>query len=100
MPLRTPSGYTVSTEVPVILMTSTQILDEIRKLPAVERLRVAETILREVQTSIQPVENEQDIQARQQQMGVAAQILLQDYLNDPELTAFTSLDREEVHEAR
>jgi len=81
-------------------MTSTQILDEIRKLPAAERLRVAETILREAQTPLRPLESESDIQARQQQLCAAAEALLQDYLNDPELTAFTSLDGEEVHEAR
>lgn len=35
----------------------------------------------------------------QRQMGQAAELLRQDYLVDDELTAFTALDGEAVHEA-
>jgi acyl-CoA reductase-like NAD-dependent aldehyde dehydrogenase len=36
---------------------------------------------------------------QRRQMELAAQILQQDYRSDPELTAFTALDGEEVQEA-
>jgi vacuolar-type H+-ATPase subunit E/Vma4 len=81
-------------------MTSIQFLSEIRKLPAAERLQVVETILQEIRKDLQQLTDKRDTRALQQQMRAAAEVLLQDYLNDPELTVFTSLDGEEVHEAR
>ncbi len=71
-------------------MTATDIIEKIRHLPATERLAVLESALRELRAELTPAPT--SAQLRQ-----AAETLRQDYLTDPDLTAFTTLDSEPVH---
>ena len=69
-------------------MSTVDILSEIKKLPMSEQLLVVEKALHIIR-----------LEERRDQMRQAATILHNDYLNDSELTAFTALDSEPVHES-
>lgn len=69
-------------------MSSVDILSEIKKLPLSEQLFVVEKALRVIR-----------LEERRDQMRQAADSLRNDYLNDSELTSFTALDNEPVHES-
>lgn len=75
------------------MITTTEILQTIPKLPQEDCFRIAETLLQKLQTQIAP--NRQQIN---QQLKIAALLALDDYINDPELTAFTALDGEDFYE--
>lgn len=72
------------------MMTATQLLLEINRLPLPERLRLVELTIHSIRQK----------PAGQPSMAEAAQQLLADYQSDPELTAFTALDGESFYEAR
>jgi hypothetical protein len=71
-------------------MTATQIISEINKLPMSERISIIENTLKNLR-----------IQSKKRlDMKKASKLLLNDYLNDKELTAFSSLDFEDFYEAK
>ena len=76
-------------------MTSREIINEMKRLSNAERLAIVEEATRfnqqEIAGSVEDVTKER--------LGSAAKVLLQDYLSDKELTAFTVLDGEELSSA-
>ena len=78
-------------------MTKTEILTELKRLPASEQLLIVESLANELR---QRLENGPSYQTLKSDLAVAAESLLSDYESDPELTAFTALDGERLHEAR
>lgn len=69
-------------------MSTIDILSEIKKLPMSEQLLVVEKALHIIR-----------LDQRREQMRQAVDVLRNDYLNHAELTAFTALDGEPVHES-
>jgi hypothetical protein len=61
-------------------MGTSEIISEINKLPVNERLAIIEAILRNIRT-----------EGKKQRLTEAADLMYNDYLTDPELTAFTRL---------
>ena len=76
-------------------MTSREIINEMKQLSNAERLAIVEEatglIRQETAGSAEHVTKER--------LTSAAKVLLQDYLSDEELTAFTVLDGEELRSA-
>jgi hypothetical protein len=70
-------------------MRTAELMKEIRKLPLQKRMYLVEKTLRSIR-------EEEDINY----MSKAADLLLDDYRTDKELTAFTNLDFEDFYEAR
>lgn len=70
-------------------MQTTVLLQEIQRLPLDKRFYLVEEILKSIK-------NEE----LKRQLQLAAQELHEDYVNDPELTSFTSLDFEHFYETR
>jgi hypothetical protein len=73
-----------------------EILQELKTLPASERLKMIDTTVHKLQADLVFSQSckEEDIDTK---LARAAQSLLGDYSNDPELTAFTALDGEAFH---
>lgn len=65
------------------------IVQEIQRLPLTKRFWVVEEVIKSIKK-----------EEMQQQMELAANELYEDYVNDKELTAFTSLDFETFYETR
>jgi hypothetical protein len=81
-------------------MTQAEILQELKKLTATERLTIIEATLRLIREDLQQVgQVEQPLAQteRKRQLVAAAQALLPDYAAGGELTAFTALDHEEFY---
>ena len=77
-------------------MNKVHILDALTQLSHAERLAVIEEALRQLRQEIdRPTST-----ARTRSLQQAAEALREDYLNDPELTAFTILDSEAWDDAR
>jgi hypothetical protein len=73
-------------------MTDREILEQLKKLPTPERLKIVESTVHQLREELEgAVEQGADRLAR------AAQALLADYASDSELTAFTGLDSEPFH---
>lgn len=70
-------------------MDATEILDQITKLPLRKRIYVIEKAIKSIR--------EQEELSR---MEEAANLLLNDYQNNYELTAFTQIDFDDFYEAR
>ncbi len=82
-------------------MTKADILNEIRKFPVIERLRLVEAALDLIRSDLQKEAAAQPPQAGTvSQLAKAAKALLPDYAAGGELTIFTTLDSEEVDETR
>ncbi len=80
-------------------MTRTDILEELNKLPADERLGIVESALRELREQL--LTGHLDVAAeRRERLSIAADALKNAYETDTELTAFTTLDRDDFHAAR
>ena len=77
-------------------MNKVHILDALTQLSPAERLAVIEEALRQLRQEI----DRATPAARTQSLQQAAEALREDYLNDPELTAFTILDSETWDDAR
>jgi len=75
-------------------MQATQILDIIKGLTLREKLLIAEQIFRDIREETQ-LDQDED-----QQRLKAAELLAGDYEIDEELTAFTSLDKDEFYEEK
>jgi len=73
-------------------MTRSELLEEIKKLSAKERLDVIEAAIHTLQEDF----GEKD--DRKQRLAKAAEALLKDYEDDKELISFTALDGEAFYE--
>jgi len=76
-------------------MTQMEILEELRKLPAAERLKIIEAALHFVREDLQQIEQPLVYTQSKQQLSLAAEALRPDYVASGELTAFTALDGED-----
>lgn len=72
------------------------ILEDFRKLSPLERLDVVEAVVQMMRDDWLR-DSCQEQAFRQQQLAAAATALRDDYLADPELTVFTSLDGEDFY---
>ena len=70
-------------------MEATKLIDEIRRLPLSKRFYVVEETIKSIKK-----------EELHHEMELAVEELMEDYLNDKELTAFTSLDLEHFYKAR
>jgi hypothetical protein len=77
-------------------MNKVHILDALTQLSPAERLAVIEEALRQLRQEI----DRATPAARTQSLQQAVEALREDYLNDPELTAFTILGSEAWDDAR
>jgi hypothetical protein len=80
-------------------MTRTDILEELNKLPADERLDIVESALRQLREQFLAGRLEVTAE-RRERLSIAADALRTAYETDSELTAFTTLDRDDFHAAR
>ena len=78
-------------------MTRTEILEELRKLSAKERLEVIDAFVLQLQEELLLIERPLTRSERERQLAAAAAALLPDYTEDDELTSFTALDSQDVH---
>lgn len=78
-------------------MTRTEILEELRKLSAKERLEVIEAVALQLQEELRPIERPLTRSERERQLAAAAATLRRDYVEDNELTSFTTLDSQDFH---
>jgi len=77
-------------------MTHSEILEELKRLPAAERLKIIEAALQLLHEDLRQVEQSDIYYAqRKQRLAKAAEALRPDYLAGGELTAFTALDGED-----
>jgi hypothetical protein len=77
-------------------MTQTEILEALGKLTAVERITVIQAALQQIHDDLQQREQSPTQVDKKQQLAVAAETLLPDYMAGGELTIFTALDREDI----
>jgi hypothetical protein len=70
------------------MMQTTDIIQDISRLPVSQRMVIVEYIIRSIRYE------------EQQPLEKAATCLYADYLNDKELTIFTQLDCEDFYETR
>jgi hypothetical protein len=78
-------------------MTNTEILEQLKKLTAAQRLTVIEAALRLTRADLEETEQPTTQTAARARLAAAAQALLQDYEAGGELTAFTALDGDDLH---
>ena len=71
-------------------MANTQIVNEISRLPLPEKIYIVELVLKNIRHETEKTPG----------LAEGAKVLLQDYENDHELTAFTALDGESFYESR
>lgn len=76
-------------------MTTTDILNRLTELSLAERLDILEHALHQIREELA----EREAEESDTRLAAAAVALLPDYERDAELTAFTSLDGEQVHES-
>jgi hypothetical protein len=77
-------------------MTQTEILEALGKLTAVERITVIQAALQQIHDDLQQREQSLTQVDKKQQLAVAAETLLPDYMAGGELTVFTALDSEDI----
>ncbi|HNC39520.1 MAG TPA: hypothetical protein PK492_09150 [Chitinophagaceae bacterium] len=70
-------------------MQTTDLIHEIQRLPLTKRILVLEEIVKSIKK-----------EEAQNHMEMAAEALYEEYVNDGELTAFTSLDLENFYETK
>lgn len=75
-------------------MEALQIVDMVKKLPLVEKLRLVELIFKDIKEETLGQEREKEA------LKKSAEIMLDDYRNSEELTAFSSLDAEGFYETK
>jgi len=81
-------------------MTEREILEQIKKLPAAERLMVVEETLRSIREELDQIEKPMADTDLRRKLTAAAEALLLDYEPGGDLTAFTALDGEDFHAAQ
>ncbi len=79
-------------------MSQTEIIEALKGLTAGERLAVVEAALLMLREDIEPPKPSATFEEKRRQMAAAAETLRWDYENDPELTAFTTLDGEDFYD--
>jgi hypothetical protein len=79
-------------------MTPAEILEELKRLPATERLSIVEEVLHLTREEMQQGAQVSQWTEEQQQLARAAKALLPDYSAGGELTEFTVLDSEDFHD--
>jgi predicted nucleic acid-binding protein len=77
-------------------MTNIEILEQLKNLPAAERLRIVESTVHELREDMER-SGAQAADATHARLARAAEALLGDYSKDRGLTAFTALDGEAIH---
>ncbi len=77
-------------------MGVSQILELVQDLPRIEQLKIAEAILHSILEKEQHEKTSYNIGG--ENLSIAAEVLLQDYLEDDELTIFTQLDGDSIYE--
>jgi hypothetical protein len=75
------------------MITTTEILQTIPKLSQEDCFQIAEILLQRLLTKTKPTRSQIN-----QQLKIAALLAVDDYTNDPELTALTALDGEDFYE--
>jgi len=81
-------------------MTTQQIISELEHLSTLELLKVIEVATRRVMRELDSEPKIKNVPTLKERLSLAADALWQDYVNDDELKAFTTLDSEEfVHAA-
>ena len=73
-------------------MTDREILEQLKKLPTPERLKIIESTVHQLREELEGA-----VEQGADRLAQAAQALLADYASDSELTAFTGLDSEPFH---
>ena len=73
-------------------MTDREILEQLKKLPTPERLKIIESTVHQLREELEGA-----VEQGADRLAQAAQALLADYASDAELTAFTGLDSEPFH---
>ena len=74
-------------------MTDREILEQLKKLPTPERLKIVESTVHQLREELEGA-----VEQGADRLAQAAQALLaDDYASDSELTAFTGLDSEPFH---
>lgn len=73
-----------------------EILEHLKCLPVTERLRVVEALAHQLREHLQLSSNQGEREAGEK-LALAAMALRDDYLEDKEVTAFSSLDSEPFH---
>ncbi len=73
-------------------MTDREILEQLKKLPTPERLKIVESTVHQLREELEGA-----VEQGADRLAQAAQALLADYASDSELTAFTGLDSEPFH---
>lgn len=81
-------------------MTQQEILEQIKKLPTVERLTVIEAALHLIHADLQQIALPSARADKSRRLTAAAEALLPDYAAGGELTAFAALDHEDFHAER
>ena len=76
--------------------TESEILEHLNCLPKTERLKLVESLARQLREDLQ-LSAGQEAQDTGKRLARAAMALRDDYLGDKELTAFTALDSEPFH---
>ncbi len=79
-------------------MTPTEILEELSKLSATERLAILEAALHLTRQEMRQADQPLSKAERKRKMALAAEALLPDYVAGGELTIFTALDGEDFYE--
>jgi hypothetical protein len=77
-----------------VTMTQAQLLSEFGQLPLAQQLEVLQALLRIVAQHVQAVEQYANGSDEHKSLTEAANLLLEDYQEDQELTSFTVLDGE------
>ena len=75
------------------MITTIEILQTIPKLSQEECFQIGEILLQRLLTQTKPTSAQMN-----QQLKIAALLAVDDYTNDPELTALTALDGEDFYE--
>ncbi|MEI6329579.1 MAG: hypothetical protein WCP16_10130 [Pseudanabaena sp. ELA645] len=75
------------------MITTTEILQTIPKLSQEDCFQIAEILLQRLLIQTKPTRTQIN-----QQLKIAALLAVDDYTNDPELTALTTLDGEDFYE--
>ena len=78
-------------------MTRIEILEELKKLSARERLTIIEAAVHLIYKDLQKVEVLPAQTEIKQRLAAAAKSLIPDYSSGGELTIFTALDSQDVH---
>ena len=73
-------------------MTDREILEQLKKLPTPERLKIVESTVHQLREELEGA-----VEQGADRLAQAAQALLADYASDSELSAFTVLGSEPFH---